>query len=237
MRTTETVLQHIEAQLQSRSLTVGMRLPGERALAEQLGVSRGSVREALQVLAAMGVVRRAVGSGADSGAVLIAEPLAPLSSALRLHVATQAFPVSEVVETRVLLESWAVAGAARAGRPLDGLVALLDQMDDPSLDVRDFLRLDAQLHVAMAELSGNALVGAIMASLRSSIETYVQGSVPHVADWPALLDTLRAEHRAVVAAIAAGDPALASDRVSQHIRDFYVVSGLHLDDPPPDRAA
>ncbi|KQS63561.1 FadR/GntR family transcriptional regulator [Modestobacter sp. Leaf380] len=226
MRATEIVLRHVEDQLQDGSLLVGMRLPGERALAEQCGVSRGSVREALQVLAAMGVVRRSVGSGADAGAVLIAEPLAPLSSALRLHVATRAFPVADVVETRVMLESGAVAAAARAGAPLDGVLELLAAMEDRALDVRAFLHLDAQLHVAMAELSGNVLVGAVMASLRSSIETYVQASVPHVADWDSLLDRLRREHRGVVEAIAAADPDAAADLVSRHIRGFYASSGL-----------
>ncbi|GAA1914697.1 FCD domain-containing protein [Nocardioides lentus] len=228
MRATETVQAWVEDRLRSRELTVGMRLPAERALAEQLGVSRGSVREALQVLAAMGVVRRSVGSGDAAGAVLIAEPAAPLGSALRLHVATEAFPVRDVVETRVLLETWAVAAAARVtpAPDLTEVHELLDAMDDPDLDVRAFLRLDAQLHVALAARSGNGLVGQIMVSLRESIETYVVGAIPHVADWSALLDTLRAEHREVVAAVAAADPDAAARAVDRHIRGFYAVSGL-----------
>lgn len=226
MRATEIVLRYIEQQLETEDLQVGMRLPGERGLAEQLGVSRGSVREALQVLAAMGVVRRSVGSGQDAGAILIAEPSAPLDAALRLHVATRAFPVAQVVETRVLLESWAVSRAAVTEAPLDEVRRLLTLMDQPEIDVREFLRLDAELHVAIAALSGNAVVGQMMASLRGSIETYVVAAIPRIADWPTLIDKLRREHHAIVDAIARCDGDDATDRVTRHIHEFYERSGL-----------
>ncbi|NQD89020.1 FadR family transcriptional regulator, partial [Paenarthrobacter sp. CM16] len=74
MRTHELVLQWIEKQLSDGDLALGGRLPGERAMAEQLKVSRTSVREAVRILEAMGVVRAGVGSGKDAGTVVIAEP-------------------------------------------------------------------------------------------------------------------------------------------------------------------
>jgi GntR family transcriptional repressor for pyruvate dehydrogenase complex len=234
VRATDIVLRFIEQQLEAGELQVGMRLPGERGLAEQLNVSRGSVREALQVLAAMGVVRRSVGSGQEAGAILIAEPAAPLDAALRLHVATRAFPVAQVVETRVLLESWAVSRAALADAPLDEVRALLEKMDAPDIDVREFLRLDAELHVAIAALSGNAVVAQMMTSLRSSIENYVVAAVPRVTDWPSLLDKLRREHHTVVDAIARCSPDEATAAVTRHIHEFYEHSGLSS---PVDEAA
>jgi GntR family transcriptional repressor for pyruvate dehydrogenase complex len=227
VRATEIVLRYIEQQLEAGDLQVGMRLPGERGLAEQLNVSRGSVREALQVLAAMGVVRRSVGSGQEAGAILIAEPAAPLDAALRLHVATRAFPVAEVVETRVLLESWAVSRAAAGDAPLDEVLRLLKLMDAPEIDVREFLRLDAELHVAIAALSGNAVVAQMMTSLRGSIETYVVAAIPRIEDWPSLIDKLRGEHHAIVDAIARSDPDEATAVIARHIHEFYECSGLH----------
>ncbi|MGB3481651.1 MAG: FCD domain-containing protein [Mycobacterium sp.] len=227
MRATEIVLRFIEQQLETGELLVGMRLPGERGLAEQLNVSRGSVREALQVLAAMGVVRRSVGSGQDAGAILIAEPAAPLDAALRLHVATRAFPVAQVVETRVLLESWSVSRAAAIpDAPLDDVRQLLAQMDDPDIDVHEFLRLDADLHVAIAALSGNAVVAQMMASLRGSIESYVLAAVPQIRDWPTLIDKLRREHHQVVDAIERSEVDEATLAVTRHIHEFYECSGL-----------
>ena len=229
VRATEIVLRHIEQQLESGDLQVGMRLPGERGLAEQLSVSRGSVREALQVLAAMGAVRRSVGSGQDAGAILIAEPAAALDAALRLHVTTRAFPVAHVVETRVLLESWAVSRAAAsdsATTSLDDVHRLLELMDAPDIEIHEFLRLDAEFHVTIAGLSGNTVVAQMMTSLRGSIETYVLAAIPQIDDWPAVMDKLRREHHAVADAIARGAPEQAAAAVTRHIHEFYERSGL-----------
>src|SRR5690349_13603875 len=107
MRTHQLVLHWIENELSAGRLAVGGRLPAERSLAEQLKVSRTSVREAIRVLEAMGVVRAGVGSGPEAGTVVISDPATALGSALRLHVATRHLPVADIVETRVLLESWA----------------------------------------------------------------------------------------------------------------------------------
>jgi GntR family transcriptional repressor for pyruvate dehydrogenase complex len=74
MRTHQLVLSWIEAELSEGRLTVGGRLPAERTLAEQLKVSRTSVREAIRILEAMGVVRAGVGSGPEAGTVVISDP-------------------------------------------------------------------------------------------------------------------------------------------------------------------
>ena len=107
MKNYELVLHRVEADLAAGRLRIGGRLPGERVLAEQLGISRPSVREAVRVLEAMGVVRTATGSGPEAGAVIVAEPVSPLTAVLRLHLATNHLPMGDVVQTRVLLESWA----------------------------------------------------------------------------------------------------------------------------------
>ena len=114
MRTHQLVLAHVEAELAAGRLTLGGRLPGERALAEQLGISRPSVREAIRALEVLGVVRTATGSGPEAGAVIVADPAAGLGLALRLHVATSGVAVGDVVQLRLLLESWAVREAAEA---------------------------------------------------------------------------------------------------------------------------
>ncbi|GII98332.1 GntR family transcriptional repressor for pyruvate dehydrogenase complex [Sediminihabitans luteus] len=113
MRTHERVLAAIEHDLAAGRWALGARLPSERALAEELGVSRPSVREAVRILEAMGIVRTAVGSGPEAGATVIDRPAAGLGAAVRLHVASGTLPVADVVGTRVLLETWAVGEAAR----------------------------------------------------------------------------------------------------------------------------
>jgi GntR family transcriptional repressor for pyruvate dehydrogenase complex len=218
-------------------LRLGERLPGERSLAEQLGISRPSVREAVRVLEAMGVVRTATGSGPDAGAVIVAEPASPLTALLRLHLATNHLPMGDIVQTRVLLESWAAhqaaerqaaktAAAGAGGAALAVAEGLLDRMDADGLTPEEFHLLDAEFHVAMAALAGNVLIAAVMSSLRTAIHGYVLAAVPNLADWDATAVGLRAEHRAILAAIRAGQPDEAARLVVDHIEGFYRAARL-----------
>ncbi|MFJ5954386.1 FadR/GntR family transcriptional regulator [Paenarthrobacter sp. NPDC092416] len=225
MRTHELVLQWIEKQLSDGDLALGGRLPGERAMAEQLAVSRTSVREAVRILEAMGVVRAGVGSGKDAGTVVIAEPGSALGSTLRLHVATRHLPVADIVETRVLLESWAANRAKPGALALEEAADLLDQMD-AGPDVDTFLALDARFHVALAEAAGNSVVSAMMASLRGAIEGYARELTGNLPDWDATSSRLRAEHRAILAAVNANDGGSAADLVAAHIEGFYKEAGV-----------
>ena len=102
------VLDWIEAQLRTGHLNVGDKLPGERHLAEQFGISRASVREAVRILDVMGLVRSATGSGPSSGAVVISEPSSALAWALL--AAFQRFsgrPLTPA-EREALTDRWAV---------------------------------------------------------------------------------------------------------------------------------
>lgn len=219
----ELVLERLEADIAERRLRIGDRLPGERALAERLGVSRTSVREAIRVLEVMGVVRTAAGSGPEAGAVIVAEPRAPLTSTLRLHLATSHLPISDIVQTRILLESWAVREASTRADSvaLAGAGALLDAMDDADLDPERFHVLDAEFHVALTALAGNVLVSTVMASLREAIHGYVMAAVPQLDDWDSVAKGLRHEHRAVLEAVKRGDGDAAAALVTRHIEDFY----------------
>lgn len=217
------VLRHVEGELASGRLRVGDRLPGERALGTQLGISRASVREGIRVLEAMGVIRTAVGSGPDAGAVVVADTAAGITSALRLHLASNTLPVVDLVRTRLLLEGWAVREAARRGDEpmLDAAQALLDDMNDVDA-VEEFLRLDAEFHVTLSRATGNTVVAAIMTSLRGAIHDYVRAAAP--ADWAPTARRLRRQHRNVLAAVRAGDGDRAARLVERHIEGFYRAS-------------
>ncbi|MDQ0677121.1 GntR family transcriptional repressor for pyruvate dehydrogenase complex [Arthrobacter pascens] len=229
MRTHQLVLHWIENQLSEGRLTVGGRLPAERTLAEQLQVSRTSVREAIRILEAMGVVRAGVGSGPEAGTVVISDPTAALGSALRLHVATQHLPVSDIVETRVLLESWAAARARPDAPELAAAAALLDEMDAVGKDglaADDFLALDVRFHLALADAAGNAVVSAMMGSLRESIQGYAAQLTANLPDWDATASRLRAEHREILAAIRNDDGDSAARLVAAHIEGYYREAGV-----------
>jgi GntR family transcriptional regulator, transcriptional repressor for pyruvate dehydrogenase complex len=227
MRTHQLVLSWIEDQLSAGRLAVGGRLPAERSLAEQLKVSRTSVREAIRILEAMGVVRAGVGSGPEAGTVVISDPTAALGSALRLHVATQHLPVADIVETRVLLESWAAAKARHDAPELGEAAALLEAMDSPEgLAVNEFLALDVRFHLALANAAGNAVVSAMMGSLREAIQEYAADLTANLPDWEATASRLRTEHHAILAAVRKGDGVLAAELVAAHIEGYYQEAGL-----------
>ncbi|MGW2151445.1 FadR/GntR family transcriptional regulator, partial [Nonomuraea bangladeshensis] len=111
-RTFEDVLAQIERRIAEDGLTAGDRLPAERRLAEQLGVSRSSVREAMRVLETLGVVSSQVGRGPDAGAVLIARPDSAMTGLLRLHLGLATLELREVIDTRHMIEQWAATRAA-----------------------------------------------------------------------------------------------------------------------------
>jgi GntR family transcriptional repressor for pyruvate dehydrogenase complex len=212
----------IESDLTAGRLKVGSRLPGERALAADLGVGRSSVREAIRVLEAMGVIRTSVGSGAEAGAIVIAEPAAGLAAALRLHLASSQLPVADIVETRVLLESWSARQNAAHGDAagLSEATALLATMDG-ALSPDEFHAMDVQFHVLLAHATGNSLIAAMMSALRSSIASYVLDAVPALPNWANTARRLQRQHRAILAAITAGDGESASLLVSRHIEGFH----------------
>ena len=217
------VLAHIEALLVDGGLRPGDHLPAERTLAAELGVARSSVREAIRVLEVMGLVRTQTGSGPASGAIIVARPVGGMQVLMRLQVAASGFPVEDVVRTRLLLETAVAADLAERPSTIDIADAreLLDAMDDTALTPAEFLALDAQFHLALANASGNSVVAATMAGLRSAIEGYVVAGLSRIPDWDAMAARLRDEHRGVLAAIMDADPAAARTRIHDHIGGYY----------------
>ncbi|MRX44073.1 FadR/GntR family transcriptional regulator [Agromyces kandeliae] len=221
-RAWQAVLEHVERKLLDGDLAPGDRLPGERQLATDLGVGRSSVREALRVLEVLGLVRTHAGSGPNAGAIIIATPGGGMSALMRLQVAASGFPVDDIVATRLLLETHVAGDLATASAPdLSSAERLLDAMDDPALDPAEFLALDAAFHLALAEASGNQVVTATMAGLRSGIEGYALAGHGRIADWAVTSARLRSEHRGVLDAIRAADATAARTRINDHISGYY----------------
>ena len=224
-RAYQVVLTAIENDLRSGVLTLGDQLPGERALAEQHGISRASVRDAIRILDVMGIVRTSTGSGPNSGAVIISEPSAGISQALRLHVAAKGINVREIVESRILLETWAAQMHPRdtvyAQQVLDRTAVLIMRMDDPQLSRDEFHRIDAEFHVLLASTAGNAVVESMMESLRNSISDYVAASIPDDESWQPIVRMLRRQHKAIHHAFATDQRERAAQLLEEHINWFY----------------
>ena len=222
-RAWEQVLDRVEADLAAGRLHVGDRLPPERELAADLGISRPAVREALRVMEAWGTVVSGTGSGPESGTVLIAAPAAALTRFLRLHVLLASIGSSDVVRARVALERESTRLAARHATPDDHatIATHLDAMDDPTLDADGFNDHDTAFHVAIAHATGNPLVAELTIALRESMRPRLLSALQAAPDLASVTAQLRVDHHGIYDAIRRGRPEGAADHVEAHITQFY----------------
>ncbi|MGH3320311.1 MAG: FadR/GntR family transcriptional regulator [Streptosporangiaceae bacterium] len=213
----------VERHILEGRLREGDHLPGERRLAELLGVSRGGVREALRVLEALGVLTAGTGSGPEAGSIVAGNPSEAMTPLLRLHHALSGFTVEEMVETRIVLEGWAAREAARHrdASSWRGLEQPLEAADDQDITTRHFVELDAQFHVGLAKASGNRLIGYFMQSLRDTMLSHMDQGFEELSDVRTVIASLRREHREIYDQVRAGDGAKAAEHIERHIRSFY----------------
>ena len=208
---------------------LGARLPPERDLATQLGVSRPSVREALIALEVEGLVEVRMGSGIY---------VTSLDTAPRADVDAALGPF-DIIRARALIEAELAALAAREHTPalLKKLRAAVKAMEaDIALRVMP-IRGDRDFHLALAEASGNA------ALLRVVTDLFDERNNPLFAQLGRHFESARswraavAEHRSVVRAVAAGDVAGARAAMRQHLgnsHDRFAAAGI---DAAPSRKA
>jgi GntR family transcriptional repressor for pyruvate dehydrogenase complex len=200
-------------------LKPGDRLPSQRHLADQLGVSRPSLREALSVLEAMGLIVIKVGSGAY---VASSEARAPL-----WRFSDRASP-RDVYEARIGLEAYAALLAARhidiAG--VERLERFVEEMRS-ALEVDDILGMamaDAAFHDLVFELAANPVLAGMYRPVR---DLMVETQRLPMTRRTRLDETLR-EHEELCRIIATGDEAAAETAMKAHIRSAARRFGVEL---------
>jgi GntR family transcriptional regulator, transcriptional repressor for pyruvate dehydrogenase complex len=221
-RTFEQILEQLQGMILRGELRPGDRLPNERSLAEQLGVGRPSLREALRVLEALEVVEVRPGLGAASGTVITERLGTALPGLLSMQMALGRFTPDELIETRLVLEVWTVRTAAtnRTKAQLDAIGALLAELESHESDRETYLGIDARFHLAIADAAGNALLAHLMEGLRVPMEQHMVAHTDTWDDWDAVIRWAAPDHRALFAAIAAKDPDAAEAALRHHLA-FY----------------
>jgi GntR family transcriptional regulator, transcriptional repressor for pyruvate dehydrogenase complex len=223
MRTHEQVLAQIEQKILDGDLRVGEKLPSERELAEALGVSRASIREALRALEVMGIIESRIGSGPESGSFVSGKSNAALGNLLRLHMALAQIGLADLVDIRSQLEQSNArrAAAQHTEEDLSHLLSLIESMRSPGLRYEEFNELDTEFHVSIAQASKNALATDLMQALRDAVKHKMTAAFASLADWRAVANQLILEHEEVVRAIAHNQPDIAAKLVGEHIERFY----------------
>lgn len=224
-RVFEEILDQLEQAIIDGHISAGDRLPPERQLAEQFNASRTSVREAVRVLEALGVVR--VKAGAENGAVLVEEPGDALRLLLRFQLALRHISIESVIEFRTVLEPWAASAASTRATPdeLDRIRSILAEMSG-DVEAEHFHQLDSAFHLEIARAAQNELMVLVLEGARTSIERIMLDAISRVPDWPETKARLLAEHTRIIEAIAEGRGADAASLMQRHIGSFYEEVGL-----------
>jgi GntR family transcriptional repressor for pyruvate dehydrogenase complex len=204
----------LSGQIDAGALRPGDRLPTEARLALDHGVSRTVVREAVHQLKSRALVVARQGSGVFVAAPPPHQPLAFDPSVLGSMDA-----VVHVVEVRRVLEGeMAGLAAERATRPqIAAMRRALKAIDAATEAGRDGVAEDLAFHRSIGEATGNPqfrlLLGFLEQYLREAMRI-TRGNEARRGDF---MDAVRTEHRAIVDAIAAHDPAAARKRAREHM--------------------
>ncbi|HEX9014450.1 MAG TPA: FadR/GntR family transcriptional regulator [Chloroflexota bacterium] len=210
----EQVAEQIQELIVSSTWIAGRRIPCERDLGEQFGVSRTVVREALKALSERGLISVTPGRG-----IFVAEPSSDaLSDPMRLLLQRRAVTSANLVEARQLLEIEIAGLAARRHLPgqLARMKAAIDEMDlyrnSPDL----YIKADQKFHVALADATQNGVLRLLIDSISGSLEEtrrvifQVDGSPARGQEY----------HRQLFDAVVRRDPAAARRIMREHLHQF-----------------
>lgn len=204
----------LAAQVETGALQPGDRLPTEQQLAAAHGVSRTVVREAVHQLKSRGMLHSRQGSG-----VFVAAPAENQPLAFDPSVLESVDAVVHVVEVRRVLEGEIAALAAeRATRAqIAGLKRALTAIDAAVAEGRDGVAEDLAFHRAIGEATGNPQFSRLLGFLEQYLREGMRITRGNEARRRDFMEQVRHEHRAMVEAIAARDPAAARRRATEHI--------------------
>jgi GntR family transcriptional repressor for pyruvate dehydrogenase complex len=196
----------------SRRLKPGDRLPSERELGEQFGVSRTVVREAVRALAAKGLIEVRSGSGLRVAAVDAAAVSESMS--LFLHGATLDYP--KVHEVRATLEVQ-MAGAAAARRTeadVASLTAACERFEEAIDDLEAAAMTDVEFHREIARATHNELYLVLLDAIGDAQIEIRRGNLARSVS---TREVTVAKHRHILEAIVAGEPQRARDAMREHL--------------------
>ena len=224
MSVTDEAIEKIKGMIVSGELRPGDRLPREADLAQRLGLSRSSLREAVRALSLVRILDVRQGDGTYVTSLDASLLLDALSFVIELHHDRS---VLELLEARRLLEGESAALAAVRHRPehVAALRAALDAMPDCE-GVEQFVENDLSFHRTIAEAAGNSVVEKLLASL--------SGRTIRARIWRGIteggaIDRTIAEHRAICDAIEHRRPELARAWMAVHLASVEAWLELALE--------
>ena len=217
----ELIAQRIQTLILEGILRPGERLMPERELAERLGVSRPSLRQALAVLERKGLLV------AGKSGTAVAKFLSQLTDPLAELLAEDERAGADYFEFRLSIEAHATGFAAqRATEPDRGAIrSCLARMrtSHTANDLADEAKLDVELHALIYEAAHNVLLLHIMRVLRDLMQRGIFYNRDQVCSLPGVRDAWLEQHLAIGDAVLAGDARAAEKAAKAHIRFTYAT--------------
>lgn len=225
-RTTQ-VVNHIRSLIENGTLQPGDKIPPEREFAQQLGISRASLRTGIGYLAAMGVmkVKHGVGTFVSDG------PAVFNKTSLGLMGALHGFQTWQMFEVRLILESNIAALAAERGKEehhaalADEVAEMFAVMDNsPS----EYLVHDMLFHRIVSKASGNPIMAALIETITAALYDKRRKTVERAIDTRESAEM----HREIYRAIRSHKPDEARRLMEEHLRMAQESQGM---EKPPER--
>ncbi|MEI6207663.1 MAG: FadR/GntR family transcriptional regulator [Desulfuromonadales bacterium] len=209
------IAEQIRASILAGEFSPGDKLPPERELAEMFGVSRPSVREALNVLASSGLVMSYQGGGT----VVMSLVETTASNSLSELIRVQQDRALDVIEVRKCLESWTAWYAAQRALPedvrrMEEIVAGMERNLEGLLPSED---LDANFHIVIARATHNIVWQHLMQSLFDAMKEFQQSVWRAVYISSEDHHQLYQHHRSIFEAIKSRDAEAARETMMAHL--------------------
>jgi GntR family transcriptional regulator, transcriptional repressor for pyruvate dehydrogenase complex len=209
----EQIVDQIEESIRTKALKEGDQLPPERELAQQFGVSRTAVREAVKALRGKGLVEAYPGRGTfiiNQNSHSLRQTLDRLANAGDSQGALDLCEVRELFEPEIA----ALAALRATEEHLSEIRALIKLMEDARPDPLDFLEADNNFHLALAKACSNPLIF----SLADPIIGLLREHRLRARFATGTLDRAQHHHKCILEAVEHRDPAAARDAMRAHLQ-------------------
>ena len=216
----EQIADSIRGLIVERRLGPGDRLPPERTLAQEFGVSRPSIREGIRALVALGVLDVRPGSGTYVSSNLTSSILHPLSWAIFLSDSLG----HDLVEARKLIEPAIAELAAKRAEPPDvemlaeAYRRMVETKDDPD----GLAEADLAFHLVLAKAARNRLLYETIVGLQHLLRPHMAATLTSEADQEAAL----LQHAAILEGIREKDPGKAREAMIGNVDDERKLAGV-----------
>jgi DNA-binding FadR family transcriptional regulator len=222
-RLVDRVARELERLILADVLKAGTKLPPQHELAEQVGVSRTVIREAIHILETKGLLESKHGVGT------LVRQASPdhFTQSMGLLLRSTQISLDDLHQVRSILEveNARLAALNATSQEVQILRSILDEMNSAEADLPKFAEKDAEFHTALAQMTGNPLLVVLIDAIRDLIQE-VRISISHQ---PELKATVMPDHYAILARVEAREADGASNAMRLHLEHARRMQKSYLE--------